>query len=104
LFSYQDYLKSKNIYYLIDINSYEKINSNHSIFYGVKNKICSLINNISSSDYLYAFVLGDMRYIDDDINMLYQNLGISHLFSISGMHISIIAGVILFLLKKIGLS
>lgn len=104
LFSYKDYLKSKDIYYMININYYEKISSNNNIFYSMKSSINSLIKNNSSSSYLYAFILGDMRYVDSNMKEIYQNLGISHLFSVSGMHISIIASVILFFLKRLGLS
>lgn len=104
LFSYRDYLKSENIYYLVNIESYEKISDNTNIFYSIKNYIMSLINNNLSYKYLYAFVLGDMRYIDSDVESAYQELGISHLYSVSGMHISIISGIILNILKKIRVS
>jgi competence protein ComEC len=45
--------------------------------------------------------LGDTRYLDDNIKGNYQSLGISHLFSISGMHISILTFIIMFIFKKL---
>ena len=101
LFNYKDYLKSKNIYYVINVNYYEINKDNDNIFYSIKNKITYLIKNNLSYKYLFAFILGDTRYIDENIKSSYQELGISHLFSVSGMHISILSGIILSFLKKI---
>ena len=95
LFNYQNFLKSKDIYYLFNISKIEKIKDNNNVLYMIKNKFIELINNNSSSNYLYTFILGDNRYIDKSIKSSYQNLGISHLFSISGMHVSILSGIIL---------
>ena len=86
---------------MINISSYEKCSENSNLFYSIKNFINSLIDNNSSKEYIYAFVLGDMRYVDSDIKDIYQSLGISHLFSVSGMHISILSSVIIFILKKL---
>ncbi len=104
LFNYQNYLKSKKIYYVMNADKIEKISSNKNIFYAIKNKIKNIIAHNKASNYLYLFILGDNRYVDSDIKSNYQNLGISHLFSISGMHISILSGIILLLLKKIHIS
>ncbi len=88
----------------MNVDKIEKISSNKNIFYAIKNKIKNIINHNKASKYLYLFILGDNRYVDSDIKNNYQNLGISHLFSISGMHISILSGIILLLLKKIHIS
>ena len=104
LFSYRDYLKSKNIYYLMNISSYEKISNNRNFLYSIKNYSISLIEKNLSYRYLYAFILGDTRYIDSGFKASYQELGISHLFSVSGMHISILSSIILMILKKIKVS
>jgi len=104
LFNYNNFLKSKNIYYLVNVTEYEKIIENKNIFYKFKNFIISIINDNLCYKYLYAFILGDTRYIDSEVKSSYQSLGISHLFSISGMHISIISGILLFIFKKIKFS
>ena len=101
LFSYRNYLKSKDIFYLFNISNIEKISSNSNIFYSSKNFIINRVNNNDSYKYLYTFILGDTRYLDDDIKGNYQSLGISHLFSISGMHISILTFIIMFIFKKL---
>lgn len=101
LFNYRNYLKSKKIYWLYNANAITKINNNIFIGYKLKNMIISRINNISNSNYLYAFILGDTSLINDNIKDSYQANGISHLFAISGMHISLFSTLILFLLNKI---
>ncbi len=50
---------------------------------------------------LSAMVLGDKSLLDAEIKELYQENSISHLLSISGLHISIVSGAILIFLKKL---
>lgn len=105
LFNYKKYLYSNNIYYLLEIDNYHKIKDNDSTLYKLKNMIANRINKIdASSSYLMALILGDDRYISKDMVNIYQDIGISHLFAISGSHITIFAGILLFILKKIRLG
>ena len=105
LFNYKDYLYSKKIYYLMNTSKLNIINSNQSLLYYLKNKIITRINTIKKSDpYLKTFILGDMNYIETTTKKSYQANGISHLFSISGMHISIFSALILKILKKFSYS
>ncbi len=105
LFNYKKYLYSNNIYYLLEIDNYHKIKDNDSTLYKLKNMIANRINKIdASSSYLMALILGDDRYISKDMVNIYQDIGISHLFAISGSHITVFAGILLFILKKIRLG
>ena len=101
LFNYQNYLKSQKIYWLYNATSITKINRNISFTYKIKNMIISRINKISGSNYLKAFILGDTSLIDDNIKDSYQINGISHLFAISGMHITLFSTLLLFIIKKV---
>ena len=100
LFNYRKYLETKKIYYLMDISSIKKIANNKNIFYKIINLIDKRINTYKSKKYLKAFILGKTDLLDDDIKTNYQELGVSHLLAVSGMHISLFSGIILFLLKK----
>ena len=98
LYNYKKYLSIKNINYLMNISSYKKISSTKNIFYILKQK---LINHLDNHPYLNAFILGDKSYIRTSIIKSYQENSISHLFAISGMHISLLSSIILRLLRKI---
>ena len=98
LFNYKKYLRTKNIDYIMNIYSIKKIKSTKNIFYLLKRIIIKRLNN---NPYLYTFILGDKSLIDKDVLTSYQENGISHLFAISGMHISLLSGIILKLLKRL---
>ena len=101
-FNYKKYLYNKKIYFTLNINSIKKIENNTNLIYYIKSIISNRINDITnSSPYLQTFILGDKSYIDDNINNTYRDNGISHLFSISGMHISLISGILFYLIKRI---
>ena len=101
-FNYKKYLYNKKIYFTLNINSIKKIENNKNLIYYINIIISNRINDITnSSPYLQTFILGDKSYIDDNINNTYRDNGISHLFSISGMHISLISGILFYLIKRI---
>ncbi len=100
LFNYKKYLERKNIYFKVQATSLIKLKNNKNIFYEVKKLIIKRIPN----RYLYTFILGDKKYLDKDIIRSYQENGISHLFAISGMHITLLTGMLSKLLKKIKIS
>ena len=70
----------------------------------MKTFIIERINKLESSAYLHAFILGNTSYINQNIKEKYQSLGISHLFAISGMHVSLLISIISFILKKIKIN
>ncbi len=102
LFNYRKYLYYEGINFSLRIDSYKKKASCNNLFYLLKNAIDNRINEVgSSAGYMKALILGDDSDVSSSIIKTYQNIGISHLFAISGMHISIFTGILLFLLKKI---
>jgi len=102
------YYKSKKINYIvsakkIDIinNKYSKIHSGLNIF---KNYLSNTYNEIlepREAGILLAMLLGDKSLLDDEIQTLYQENGISHILAISGLHISLIALSLYKIFKKI---
>lgn len=88
LFNYKNYQKNKGIFYKLKVKSYKKIDESKNIVIKLKKSIVNKIRNMKSFNYLNAFVLGDKSKIDKNIIDAFKNLGIIHLFSVSGMHIS----------------
>ena len=99
-FNYKNYLKYKKINYLFDINKITKLNSNDKFRYKIKNIIIGRIDKNINKDYLYAFILGNNKYINSEVIKSYRINGISHLFAVSGMHISLISFVLLKIFNK----
>ncbi len=100
-FSYKNYLKGKKTYYLMDISDIKVISEKKSLYYILKELLEKRMKLVKkSSSYLHAFILGDNSYVKEEVRKSFQKNGISHLFAISGMHVSIISGFLLSLLKK----
>lgn len=97
LFNYKDYLKRQKINYIITIDKIYLISSNNNLFYYLKNIVIKKCNN----PYIKTFILGDTSSLNSRILNNYRNIGISHLFALSGMHISLFSSILLKLLKKI---
>jgi competence protein ComEC len=95
LFNYKEYLNNKGIYLLMNSHNLRVIKHNKNILYTVKNSLYKKINDYKSKPYLKIFILGDKSSLDN--KEVFKNLGIIHLFSLSGLHI----GLIVFILKKL---
>jgi competence protein ComEC len=102
LFNYKDYLYHNHINYLFTADKMKLIKSNTRWQYKIKQLIIDHINDINtSSSYIKALVVGDDNDFNDEINKSYQLNGVSHLFAISGSHITFLSVFILWFLKKI---
>ena len=99
-FNYKEYLYNKRIYKIININEIIIDNSNISFFYKIKNKLNELIKNRSNSEYIKTFIFGDKSSINNNNYNDFKTLGVTHLFAISGMHLTLFSTVILFILNK----
>jgi len=99
-FNYKNYLRYEQINYLFYIDSITKVKDNDKIRYKIKNMIIDKIDENINKDYLYTFILGNSKYIDIDVMESYRSNGISHLFAISGMHVSLLSVIILKIFDK----
>ena len=97
LFDYKKYMKIKNINYIQEVEEIILVKKNTNIFYNLK----QLVINRCKNNYLKVFILGDKSLISTDIINSYRDLGISHLFAISGMHITLLSNYLLKLLTKL---
>ena len=100
-FNYRKYLLSKKIRFTITVDKLEILNTRENIFYLTKDKLKNILLQSKEYPYLNAFILGDISYLDEDIKNSYLTNGISHLFSVSGMHVGFLSSIILLLLNKI---
>ncbi len=96
IFNYKTYQNRRGIFYTLKIDSLKKISPNNNIFYKIKNY---LIKKCNKNPYLHLFILGDNYYLPKEIETSFQEIAISHLFAISGMHISLWSLILLKILK-----
>ena len=102
LFNYKKYLYNEKIYYILNVNDFKIIKNSRNPLTILKNKISRSLNtNDKADNYIRGFILGDSQYFDKEIMEKYRKIGISHLFSISGMHISSIVMLAERILRKL---
>ena len=99
-FNYQKYLYHKKIYYLVKASSINKIANNHNYLYTIKNTLYQKIDKLKSSNYIKTLLFCD-NTLSKEIKESYRINGISHLFSVSGMHINFFISIIYLYLNKI---
>lgn len=99
-FNYQKYLYYKKIYYLVEATSINKIANNNNYLYTIKNTLYQKINKLKSSNYIKTLLFCD-NTLSKEIKESYRINGISHLFSVSGMHINFFISIIYLYLNKI---
>ena len=97
-FDYQKYLYNNHIFYIMYAKKLKILKKNQNIIYEIKKHILNKTNNYKNRGYLNAFIIGDKT--DLEFYETYQNNGISHLFALSGMHISMLSLIIYKLVNK----
>lgn len=103
-FNYKKYLYNKKIYYILDISKIEKNNVDINVFYKIKDYMYKRVDKLEDNDYVYAFLLGKTYNIETNVVESYRNNGISHLFALSGLHVSIFSLFIMKILKKLKIN
>lgn len=114
-FNYDRYLARYHIYstcfypkiHVINIHKLTFVQNLYQYVFSIKH---SLINSINyglvepESALLNAMLLGNRRGLTPDILDMFSRAGISHIIAISGMHIAIIAFILLYIMITLGLS
>ena len=97
-FDYQKYLYNNHIFYIMYAKELKIIKKNQNITFKIKKYILDKTSNYTNNGYLNSFIIGDKT--DLEFYETYQNNGISHLFALSGMHISMLSLIIYKLVNK----
>ena len=100
-FNYKEYLYNNQIYITFSADKIE-ISHQTNFLNQIKSNFMKRIDRVGSSRaYLYALILGEIGYIENDVYEKYQANGTTHLFAVSGMHISAFVLLLDSVLKKI---
>ncbi len=101
-FDYEDYLKKQGIIKKIKLENEILVKQNYTIKnlkYKIKNYLLNHYPD-KTKKYLVTIFLG-INILDDNIYEIYKNFNLTHLFSISGVHINFIVLFLNFILKKL---
>jgi len=90
-FNYQRYLISQGIIARGTIKSASPINLAADKRGVLSNKIHQQIHNLTHERFINALILGDKRGFNDKDWQVMRETGTSHLFAISGLHLSLVA-------------
>ncbi|WP_378142637.1 DNA internalization-related competence protein ComEC/Rec2 [Chryseomicrobium palamuruense] len=107
-FSFQDYLMSKGASGAYQSSKWREIGPDDRWMWRLERLVASYRKNVhqnivekvpvSLHDEFLSLSIGDRSLTDQDNARLYQRLGLSHLFAISGLHIGLMTGGLYFLL------
>lgn len=114
LFNYRLNLLTNKIHATITVRDYAIIEVNNEgipLKYRLKESFTSRVEKIfdenlneKNSSLMKSIILGEYSYLDDENISRYRDLGLAHILAVSGLHIGIIAGFIVFSLANIGVK
>lgn len=112
LFDAETYNKSRHIYLKAEkVNgiAVEKTNSRHlkRILSDFRRRQISELRRLMSEDnggVLAGMIFGETRYIAENTEFNLYRCGVGHILSVSGLHVSIIASILMAILKKAGVN
>ncbi len=107
-FNYSKYMLSEGVTYQLDVSQYSKGGHHFSVVNYLKNIRFKQIEKIKViypdiSTYINALVFGQ-NDLDDDIYTNYNQIGVSHLFAISGTHVILIVSFLKAILSRMHIT
>lgn len=104
------YMNTRKIDYKMfaGLKSSSKVINNFKLYiYEIHEKMNYVYDNLlpeKEASVLKAMLLGDKKNLDTSIKEIYRKAGISHILAISGLHISILSGLLWLLLNHLGFN
>lgn len=102
------YYQTQNIDYKVNADEIEITNHDYSHFRELLSRIKQKLINVyhcilpeKEAGTVIAMLLGEKYLLDEEVNKLYQQNGISHIISISGLHVSLLGLSFYKLLKRL---
>lgn len=112
VFNYQQYLSTKQIYWIFNVNSISPGNcqATSPTFFSLMDQIRTAgINYVSkyfpepTASLAIALLFGDQSYMNSELVTAYQKIGIVHLLAISGLQVTLLTGVLFYIGLRIGM-
>lgn len=108
LFNYKTYARIDGIYTRMEGYEYSYLFTDTSIFYRIKNNFHKYIREEmkrgleEDNSKFMVDVLTTSNTIDEEMDNTFTSLGLAHILAVSGLHISIIAGLFALIFERLG--
>ena len=112
-FNYRDYLKRKNIYWQLQADGIQEVDyqpRKKRLNHRLEEKRYRIFQFIDQSftekigSYIKILFFADNRSVSEEVLQNYRSIGVIHLFSISGFHITYLANLIRRFFLRMGIS
>lgn len=103
---YASRMEKKGILYCAQADDVDIIRTGHRISFmglsrNIRNRIETVVEKspfkLDTRKFLISILLGDRSYLDPDIRGQFADAGVAHVLALSGMHVGIIGGILLFI-------
>ena len=101
LFNYRNYLLSKGIVWSIEVKQIDIISKRVSWFLSIKHSLYQKVSTRQNAKYYQMLIFGDSSNIGDSFQEQVRKIGISHLFALSGSHLTLLSFFLFRGIKKI---
>lgn len=113
LYNHRKYLLTKNIKYMVRTEeiSHHPNSGPIEFGYGMQNSFKDRLDKVFdkglspvNSGFMKALLTGEKDSLEQEEYDLYREMGIAHILAISGLHIGILAGFLLFIMSRSGVK
>ena len=103
---YASRMEKKGILYYTEVNESDIVLTGHhtsltGLSRNLRDRLETVIEKsplkLETRKFLISILLGDRSYLDPDIRRQFADAGVAHVLALSGMHVEIIGGILLFL-------